>query len=254
MKKFDKGYIYANLLSDFFSLLVLTAMFADDMVIKDDGSGTVVDFSAIPYVLLVFALFFLSFILYRIFYYRTSGYELTDRELRCKRGVLFRKKSVLDYQKIHAINKKQTLCQRIFGVAVLTVDSGATSSSYQAEIILVEKVQVVDALLDELHRLREGGTWSADAESANTVLLSKNDNLYRFTSKKKLVYTAVTIGTTALATLLIGVLLAIVLGACRSLWQFEPIKTLSGYLLWSALTLVGAVLLFSSCVNDGSFE
>ena len=149
MKRFDKGYVYSALLSDLFSSLVIVLLFLEDLFLDEEAvAGDVV--AAIPVLAIAVAVVYLCFIIYRILYYRTSGYELTEREIKCNRGVLFRKRSLLDYKRIHAINKKQSLFHRIFGIAVLTVDSGSTSAAHQPEITIVEKAKSVDALLDEL--------------------------------------------------------------------------------------------------------
>jgi uncharacterized membrane protein YdbT with pleckstrin-like domain len=136
MKRFDKGYVYSSLLSDFFSSLVFVLIFLKDLFLEEEATPEDV-IQALPLFAIGFAVVYLGFIAYRILFYRTSGYELTDKEIKCKKGVLFRKNSVLDYRKIHAINKKQGLIQRVFGIAVLTVDSGSTNTSHQAEIVII---------------------------------------------------------------------------------------------------------------------
>lgn len=57
--------------------------------------------AAIPFFAIAFIVIFLCFMVYRILYYKTSGYELTEKEIKCNRGVLFRKRSVVDYRKVH---------------------------------------------------------------------------------------------------------------------------------------------------------
>ena len=148
MKRFDIGYIYSSLLSDLFSSLVVVFIFLKDFFLNDESNPEDI-IAAIPIFAIAFIVIYLCFIAYRILYYKTSGYELTEKEIKCNRGVLFRKRSVLDYKKVHAINKKQNLFHRIFGIAILTVDSGSTNTSHQAEITIIEKAKTIDALLDE---------------------------------------------------------------------------------------------------------
>jgi putative membrane protein len=179
-------------------------------------------------------------------YYRTSGYELTENEIKCKRGVLFRKRSVLDYGKIHAINKKQNIIHRIFGIAVLTVDSGSANTSHQAEIIIIEKEKMVDALLNELNTLKKKGVRVGESViEKEEVLLSDKDSLYRFTSKKKMLYTLINIASTAFFTALLGVLAIIVLGVCKLSFQLDSLGTWGQYFLFAILITVGAMLLLS---------
>ncbi|MBQ4116960.1 MAG: PH domain-containing protein, partial [Clostridia bacterium] len=156
MKRFDKGYIYSALLSDLFGSLVILFIFLEDFFFGEETKAEDIA-AAIPVFAISFAVIYSCLIAYRILYYKTSGYELTPTEIKCNRGVFFRKRSVLDYRKVHAINKKQSIFHRIFGIAVLTVDSGSTNTSHQAEITIVEKSRTVDALLNELNALKQNG-------------------------------------------------------------------------------------------------
>lgn len=246
MKRFDKGYIYSNLLSDFFiSLLILFAFFED--IFLEENAKTEDIIFAIPIFAIIFIVIYLCFIVYRILYYKTSGYELTDTEIKCNRGVLFRKRSVLDYKKVHAINKRQNLFHRFFGVAVLTVDSGSTNTFNQAEITVVEKEKIVDSLISELNSLKENGIRNEVQTSAKAeVLLSDNDSLYRFTSKRKMLYTLINIASTAFFTALFGVLAIIVIGVCKLMLKTGSLGTWGEYFLVAVLITLGAMLLLSA--------
>lgn len=242
MKKFDKGYIFSSILSDLFGSLVIVFFFLGDALM--DGEARLEDvIGAIPLFAAVFAAVFFCFLVYRILYYNNSGYELTEKEIICKKGVLFRKRSVLDYKNVHAINKRQNLIHRIFGIAVLTVDSGSTNTAYQAEITIVEKAKIVDALLEELNALKQSGVRSVNA--GEEVLLSQQDSLYRFTSKKKMLYTFINIVSTAFFTALTGVLTIITISVCQLLLRAEDFGTWGGFFLIAGLTTVGAMLLLS---------
>lgn len=245
MKKFDKGYIYASLLSDLFSSLVVVFIFLKDFFL-DENTKVEDKIAAIPFFVVGFAVVYLCFIVYRILYYKTSGYELTENEIKCNRGVLFRKRSVLDYRKVHAINKKQNLFQRIFGIAVLTVDSGSTNTSHQAEITIIEKDKSVDDLLNELNALKEGGTRNAESRGLKDELLfSDKDSLYRFTTGKKMLYTLINIASTAFFTVMFGLLAIIVIGICKLMLQQNFLGTWGQYFLYAFLITIGAMLLFS---------
>ncbi len=243
MKRFDKGYVYSCLLSDLFSCLVLTFVFGDEILLEGTEEVTV-NFGMIPYFAAFFAVLYAGFILYRLLYYRTSGYGLTEREIICKRGVFFKKNSVLEYRKIHAINKKQTIFHRFFGIAILTVDSGSANTSYQAEITIVERQDVVDDLLQRLHVLREGGAPVADA-SKEEVLLSKEDRLYSFTSRKKVLYALISVASTAIVTGVLGLLLGVVIGICYGFLQADILGTMGQYAVAAVLIIAVGMLLFS---------
>ena len=245
MKRFDKGYIYSSLLSDLFGSLIAVFIFLKDFFLNDESNPEDIN-AAIPFFVIGLAVVYLCFVVYRILYYKTSGYELTDKEIKCNRGVLFRKRSVLDYKKVHAINKKQNLLHRIFGIAILTVDSGSTNTSHQAEITIIEKSKIVDALLNELNVLKEGVARNVEStQPKDELLLSDEDSLYRFTSGKKMLYTLINIASTAFFTALFAVLTIIVLGICKLMLQQNFLGTWGQYFLFAFLITVGAMLLFS---------
>ena len=245
MKRFDKGYIYSHLLSDLFGSIAVFFIFFEEIFFDEEANMENIA-GAIPFFAIALAVIYLCFIAYRIAYYRTSGYELTETEIKCKRGVLFRKSSVLEYKKVHAINKKQSLFHRFFGIAVLTVDSGSTNTSHQAEIVIIEKNETVDVLLSELNALKEtGGRSAAEKAEAVQVLLSEEDSLYSFTSKRKMLYTFITIASLALGTAVFAVLTIAVLGVCKLMLQNGFLGTWGEFFLFASLITVGAVLMLS---------
>ena len=65
---------------------------------------------------------------YSYLFYKTSKYSYDERGITCQRGVFFKRKSFLEYHKIHAVNKKQGIIQQIFKIAYLVVDSGSTNN------------------------------------------------------------------------------------------------------------------------------
>lgn len=253
MKRFDKGYIYSCLLSDLFNSFIVLFVFFNDLFLEENANAE--DFTAaIPFFVIAFTVIYLCFVAYRIMYYRTSGYELTKTEIKCNRGVFFRKRSVLDYKRIHAINKKQGLIQRIFGIAVLTIDSGSANTAHQAEITIIEKSKTVDTLVSELNALKEGGVREAEnGEKNEELLISDKDSLYRFTSKKKMLYTLISIATTVFFTALFGALIIVVLGICKFMLQLDFLGTLGEYFLvavsiTAGLMLLSAVFSFIGCM------
>ena len=245
MKRFDKGYIYSGLLTDFFYSIFLVFVFLQDIFIGDEANPDDIAV-AIPIFVIACVIIYLGFVVYRILYYKTSGYEFTDKEIKCNRGVLFRKRSVLDYKKVHAINKKQSLFQRLFGIAVLTVDSGSANTSHQAEIMIVEKSTVVDELLDKLNSIKDKGVTSNAGEiKTEEVLLSEQDSLYRFTSGRKMLYSLVNIASAVLFTVLFAALAIGVIGVCKVMLQLDVLGTWGEYFLHSILITVCAMLLLA---------
>ena len=82
MKRFDKGYIYSSLLTDFFYSVVAAFVFLNDLFLNEESNPEDI-VAAVPFLIIGFVVIYLCFIAYRILYYRMSGYELTDKEIKC---------------------------------------------------------------------------------------------------------------------------------------------------------------------------
>ena len=243
MKRFDKGYIYSCMFSDLINAMVIALLVGPDFLIEDEaGEILSVDGEAILWLLGIFLIAYLGCLVYRILYYRTSGYELTENEIKCKRGVLFQKNSVLEYQKVHAINKKQTIFQRLFGVAVLTIDSGSTNTSSVAEIIIIEKAPVVDELLE---RLRCMGEEAPQKEMPEEMLLTDTDSLYRFTSAKKMLYVGIQMVSALLYTACVCFVLILIISACNLFLRLHILGTWQSYFLYAVILTAVAMLIFT---------
>ena len=249
MKRFDKSYIYFGLFADFFRTIAIIFLFFGDFLVDEETQRSDI-VRVLPILAGAFAILYLCSIAYRIIYYKTSGYELAEKEIKCNRGVFFRKRSVLDYTKIHAVNKRQNLFHKLFGIAILTVDSGSTNTSHQAEITIVEKSETVDLLLDELTALKENGTRTVTDEKEE-LLISDKDTLYNFTSKRKMLYTLINIISTAFFTALFAMLTVAIIGICKLMLRLDVFGTWGNYFLSAFLITTGAMLLFSVFVFIG---
>ena len=73
------------------------------------------------------------------------------------------------------------------------------------------------------------------------VLLSDKDSLYRFTSKKKMLYTLINIVSTSFFTALFGALAIIVIGVCKLMLQLDALGTWGQYFLFAILITMGAM-------------
>ena len=87
MKRFDKGYIYSSLLSDLFGSIAVSFIFLKDFFLNEETNPEDI-VAATPVFIIAFIVIYLCLIAYRILYYKTSGYELTDKEIKYNRGVL----------------------------------------------------------------------------------------------------------------------------------------------------------------------
>lgn len=182
MKKFSKKLIpyffVINIVYAAFLFFFLNSSFADE-----NGKVTE-EFTKIA--LLIAVIGYVVLLIYSILYYNKSGYELKEKEIYCTRGVLFKKQSILEYSKIHAINKKQGLIQRIFGLCTITIDSGSTNTAHQSEIIIIEDFESVDLLMSEIKAKQNNETTENTTIEENI----EKENLYNFNAKTKFIYTA----------------------------------------------------------------
>ena len=251
MKKFDKRYIYYNLVSDFFGSIFVSFILCKDLVYNEnDILSMSSNYLLIPAILSI--VIYIFFITYRILYYNASGYLLAEKQIECNRGVVFKKRSVLDYSKINAINKKQNLIQRIFGIAILTIDSGSTNTSHQAEITIIEKSRIVDELLYNLQILREGGVVSKETNNnpvkEEEVLLSEESSLYHFTSKKKWLYVLINIVSVLFFTVVIGVVCSSIISICNIFLELDMFSSFGDFILTS-VSIVSGILVFISFIS-----
>ena len=151
MKHFSKKIIPYFILRNALICLGLFALFVVEFQLDEEVA---LDETALftKYALIIAIVGFVVLSVYRYLYYKTSGYKLTDTQVICTIGVLFRKQSFVEYERIHAINKKQGLIQQMFNLATLTIDSGSTNTAHTAEIKIIEDVSLIDELVEKIKK------------------------------------------------------------------------------------------------------
>ena len=256
MKKFSKSYVYYHLVVDFIIIFFIMLCFTTEMFLDSEEEF---DFlTHLPEIITVFlVLFVIAYALktlYSILYLNASGYQLKENEIECKRGVLFKKRSILDYKKIHAVNKKQNLIHKIFKLAVLTLDSGSTNTAYASEILIIEKENVVDEIVAVLKSKQSGETVSVEKP------IEEKENLYKFTAKSRFIYSALNVLSTLLV-LIVASLIAVVLFAVAlplitknaNGWETIGIILVALYSLIIYLIILLAVFVISILVSFLSY-
>lgn len=196
MKKFSKKLIWYKLIINLFSaflfgLVVLSALLPEEDVELDLETIRMEIIKAFASVIVLYVVS----VIYQILYYRSSGYELRENEIICVKGVLFKKKSILEYKKIHAINSKQNIIEKLIGISTLQVDSGSTNTAHTAEIQIIEEDSIVNELIriikakqnnEEVLIPQNNEIENKKIEESNKVI----DSIYNFDSKRKAIYTA----------------------------------------------------------------
>lgn len=215
MKRFDKGYLFYHLLTDLFLAVFFGFAFLDEAFLtNEEGELLGLQGEAILPFFLIVGVAYLLLCGYRALYLYRSGYALGENEILCRRGAFFNKRSHLEYRRANAINKKQNILQRLFGIAVLTVDSGATTQAATAEITVVEKSAVVDRLMKELKARQKGEaiSFAEEEETVEAVRLTEKEGLYAFPKLKKLLYALINLASAAFYTLIFAILAVVAVG------------------------------------------
>lgn len=196
MKKFSKKLIWYRLVINIFTSLMLGYVSFSQFLPEEDvevspdilKTATIVAF-------LVIIISYALLALYQVLYYKNTGYQLKENEIICVRGVLFKKKSILEYKKIHAINSKQNIIEKLFGISILQIDSGSTNTAQVAEIQIIEDSNIVNELMNVIKDKQNNeevilsqieDNEEKENEKSNKII----ESIYNFDSKRKVVYTA----------------------------------------------------------------
>ena len=251
-KRYSKKHFYYRLFVNIFICAFVFVGLMSYMPTNEETGELIVDPTLSKVFLLVAIGVYIILGIYSYFYYRTSKYSYDERGITCQRGVFFKRKSFLEYHKIHAVNKKQGIIQQIFQVANLVIDSGSANTAYQAEILIIEDSKVVDNLMEEFKKRQNQVLEDAKGESENISEVSspsKKVNLFKFTSKRKILY--------SLLNSLIGIVILFVLAILGISVSFILIRILQtnvydiltatlfivlGALAISIFTLIGTIL------------
>lgn len=198
MKKFSKRLIYHRIFVGFFlgifaSIYVLSSLLSEN----EEAINPIAIFISLGTGFVVFVFY----IIYGILFYHLSGYEIKENQIICKRGVIFKKKSILDFSKINSVNKKQSIFQKMFGISSLKIDSGSTNSAKEEEVLVIEDTNVVNELytlfksIDKnnpvLSLNKEKNFFEKDSMENDSLDVKVEENLYTFDSQSKIIYTFV---------------------------------------------------------------
>lgn len=208
MKKFSKRLIYHRIFVGFFlgifaSIYVLSSLLSEN----EEAINPIAIFISLGTGFVVFVFY----IIYGILFYHLSGYEIKENQIVCKRGVIFKKKSILDFSKINSVNKKQSIFQKMFGISSLKIDSGSTNSAKEEEVLVIEDTNVVNELYTLFKSIDKNNpvlSLNKEKNFLENISLEKDflennflekdsldvkveENLYTFDSQSKIIYTFV---------------------------------------------------------------
>lgn len=205
MKKFNKKFYIYNFVIKAIGFAFLSMFFVLSALVDPETDTFFFDQKIIIIWLVVFVLYIICLSIYEVVLYQKSGYSIDDDGVRCKRGVFFKKNSFLRYEKMHAINERQGLIQRMFGIEGLYIDSGSTNTASQAEIAIYESKQEIKNIL-ALIEAKKNHQSSEEAISAPLDETKELKPIFFFTRKEKVKYLLVNLLQTLVA---LGILLVI---------------------------------------------
>lgn len=219
MKKFSKKYVYYHLLIDFFIALFFSFFLMGNFSeLENEHLSKTFAYIFIALFIAIYAIL----AIYHYLFYKTSSYELLDNGICCKRGVIFKKKTRLDYSKIHAVTVKEGIIQKLFGICAITIDSGSTNTSVQEEIVIIESTQEAQKLTKEINERQKHLQNQSDEEPiVNEEEGKQLNSVYTFNTPAKLMYSFL---NTLLALFMIFIFMVLALIAISVLSQFVNVE------------------------------
>ncbi len=252
MIRFSKKIIPLKIIGGLFALIFFIIVF-NLSLIDGDSVNAIKDKIAIVILIDVIVLILGVIVLsvYSNLYYNSAGYEINNEEIKCQRGVIFKKTSIIKREKINAINTKQSLLARIFHVKYILVDSGSTNTAFNAEFAVVLDNEDADKLYKQIKIMKDTRD---DITNDDEVLISNYENVisgqdydYHFTSKGKFLYSLSNILTFVISFLMlvmIGVIAIVIINSIITLdsfWTFI-LTIIFGYIGLAAFTTAVSVV------------
>lgn len=177
MKHYHKRHIWYQLfISLFISLFIAFMIFASLFMEEDTVELEPVYFL---YLIIIYVVFEILSIVYILLKWHFTTYELTADAIILKKGIIYKHKKTLPYSKIHAIDYKQNIIEKLFRIKKLSIDSGATVNADIAEIIIIEDSNIVEQLTKEIQLKK-------DSNYQDHLINEEDKGLYKFSFKYKL--------------------------------------------------------------------
>lgn len=187
MKKFNKKFYIYNFLVRFIGFAALSFFYMISLLSSGESEEIIFDKTLTIIWLIVVAIYLVFLIIYELLLYKKSGYSIDEDGVRSKLGVLFKKNSFLSYDKMHAINERQGLIQRLFGIEGLYIDSGSTNTASQSEIAIYETKKEIKNILSVIETNKNKGINQKSITSVSEDIKTL-EPIFSFTKKEKTKY------------------------------------------------------------------
>lgn len=194
MKHYHRRHIWYQITISIFSSIIAALtffafVFGDDLPEEMDPKYLI-------YLGAIYIGFEILSIIYIVLKWHFTTYELTEDAVILNRGIIFKTRKNVPYDKIHAIDYKQNLIEKLFRIKKLSIDSGATMTADIAEIIIIEDSKTVETLTKAI-QLKKDSNYQVENVEAESYI-------YKFSVLQKV---ADALFKSALSIVLIGLLL-----------------------------------------------
>lgn len=148
--------------------------------------------------------------------YRFISYEINKNDVVLKKGIIYKSKKIVPYNKIHSASIRRGLLMQIFGISQLCIDSGCAGTSKNDEIVIYESKEKIIELEKLIKKNIKLGTNNIENDNENIEDEKDNQTLvdYKFNFVNILKKTFISFGfafVSFLAILAIFILLAILI-------------------------------------------
>lgn len=113
-------------------------------------------------------------------------YEFTEDSIILYKGVIFKTKKILTYNKINSIDIKRNLFDQIIGVAKLSIDSGATTTADMEEVVIIERYAKSTELQQHILSFVKKDSSTENEEDNVEEKENKEEVIYKYNFKNKL--------------------------------------------------------------------
>ena len=158
--KYNKKFIhYSFLLASLFSVVIL--LLFTSLCMSEEENELYSGFLGIDStgklligLGIVFVLYEVITLIICLLDWKMISYEITDEGISLQKGIIFKKKVVVPYEKMHAVTVERNLFIRFFRLSTLNIDSGNAGKSHVDEIVIIESKEFIEKLEKEIkHRI-----------------------------------------------------------------------------------------------------
>lgn len=156
--KYNKQYIkYIFTIASLFSLAILFIFL--NMCLSDEEdeifSGLFGIDSSQKLLLglgIVFIVYEAIALVFSICYWKNISYQINDEALTLNKGIIFKNKKVVPYNKMHAVTVERNIFMRLFKLSSLNIDSGNAANSFINEIEIVDTKEKIEKLEQDIKK------------------------------------------------------------------------------------------------------